>query len=81
GPVHESHDGRRLRASVRSGSGLASTVMRAFEAAGITVDDLEVHQPSLDDVFFSLTGHPSAPDDEGDADEEMAHAGVEAVHS
>jgi hypothetical protein len=55
--------------------------MRAFEAAGITVDDLEVHQPSLDDVFFSLTGHPSAPDDEGDADEEMAHAGVEAVHS
>ena len=45
------------------------------------MDDLEVHQPSLDDVFFSLTGHPSAPDDEGDADEEPVRAEVEAVHS
>lgn len=81
GPVHESHDGRRLRAPVLSGSGLASTVMRAFEAAGITVDDLEVHQPSLDDVFFSLTGHPSAPDDEDDADEEPVRAEAETVHS
>ena len=81
GPVHESHDGRQLRAPVHSGSGLATTVVRAFDAAGITVDDLEVHQPSLDDVFFSLTGHPSVPDDEGDADEVPVRAKVEAVHS
>ena len=27
--------------------------------AGITVDDVEVHLPSLDDVFFALTGHPA----------------------
>ena len=32
--------------------------------AGITVDDVEVHQPSLDDVFFALTGHPSEADDD-----------------
>ena len=24
---------------------------------GITIDDVQVHQPSLDDVFFALTGH------------------------
>jgi ABC-2 type transport system ATP-binding protein len=29
------------------------------DAAGITVDDVEVHQPSLDDVFFALTGRPA----------------------
>src|SRR5580693_1067733 len=52
GPVHVSHDGRRLRAPVRSAAGLASTVVRALDAAGISVDDVEVHQPSLDDVFF-----------------------------
>ena len=33
--------------------------MRALDAAGITVDDVEVHQPSLDDVFFALTGRPA----------------------
>src|SRR3984957_11176131 len=59
GPVHESHDGRRLRAQVQSAGGLATTVVRALDEAGITVDDVEVHQPSLDDVFFALTGHPS----------------------
>jgi ABC-2 type transport system ATP-binding protein len=59
GDVHVSHDGRRLRAPVRSAGGLASTVVRALDEAGITVDDVEVHQPSLDDVFFALTGHPT----------------------
>ena len=64
GPVHVSHDGRRLRAPVRSESGLATTVVRALDTAGVSVDDVEVHQPSLDDVFFSLTGHPTEdPDD------------------
>jgi ABC-2 type transport system ATP-binding protein len=64
GPVHVSHDGRRLRAPVRSGAGLATTVVRALDEAGVTVDDVEVHQPSLDDVFFALTGHPT-----GDAED------------
>lgn len=59
GPVHVSDDGRRLHAAVRSGSGLATSVVRALDDAGIRVDDVEVLQPSLDDVFFALTGHPS----------------------
>jgi ABC-2 type transport system ATP-binding protein len=66
GPVHESHDGRRLRAPVQRTAGLATTVVRALDDAGITVDDVEVHQPSLDDVFFALTGHPTASSPEGD---------------
>jgi ABC-2 type transport system ATP-binding protein len=67
GPVQISQDGRRLRAPVRSGGGLATTVVRALDAAGITVDDVEVHQPSLDDVFFALTGRPA--ETAGDRDE------------
>jgi daunorubicin resistance ABC transporter ATP-binding subunit len=59
GPIQVSHDGRRLRAPVHSGAGLATSVVRALDQAGITVDDVEVHQPSLDDVFFALTGHPT----------------------
>jgi hypothetical protein len=35
---------------------LATAVVRALDAAGVLVDNIEVRQPSLDDVFFSLTG-------------------------
>jgi ABC-type Na+ transport system ATPase subunit NatA len=51
-PVAVSMDGRRLRAGVPSSPGLATTVVRAFDKAGITVNDVAVHEPSLDDVFF-----------------------------
>ena len=40
-------------------SGLATTVVRELDAAGVAVDDVAVGQPSLDDVFFALTGHPT----------------------
>ncbi|HWL43281.1 MAG TPA: ATP-binding cassette domain-containing protein [Ilumatobacter sp.] len=59
GDVTVSQDGRRLRAPVSGGAGLASAVVRTLDAAGISVDDVEVHPPSLDDVFFALTGHPA----------------------
>ena len=59
GEVAVSQDGRHLRAPVSSGSGLASAVVRALDDAGVSVDDVEVHPPSLDDVFFALTGHPA----------------------
>jgi ABC-type multidrug transport system ATPase subunit len=75
GAVHVSHDGLRLRAPVAGGSGLATTVVRALDAAGSTVDDGQVHQPSLDDVFFALTGHDAAPEPEpSDHDLEVAAA-------
>jgi daunorubicin resistance ABC transporter ATP-binding subunit len=63
GDVHISHDGRRLRAPVRGATGLATDIVRALDRAGITVDDVQVHQPSLDDVFFALTGHAPEGDE------------------
>jgi len=58
GRVAVSDDGRRLSAAVQSSSGLANTVVRALDSIGALVDDIEVRQPSLDDVFFALTGNP-----------------------
>jgi ABC-type multidrug transport system ATPase subunit len=69
GRVHVSHDGRRLRAPVRSEAGLATTVVRALDAAGVAVDHVEVRQPSLDDVFFALTGRPA---ETGETDQERS---------
>ena len=57
GPVHVGDDGRRLTAPVTIRPGLATAFIRALDAAGVEVDDFQIHHPSLDDVFFSLTGH------------------------
>ncbi len=64
GTVHVSQGGRRLSAPVRTESGLATKVVRALDQAGVLVDDVEVQQPSLDDVFFTLTGG-AGPDHPG----------------
>jgi daunorubicin resistance ABC transporter ATP-binding subunit len=56
GRIHVSDDGRRLSAAVDSSPGFATAVVRALDVAGVLVDNIEVRQPSLDDVFFSLTG-------------------------
>jgi ABC-2 type transport system ATP-binding protein len=78
GAVQIGPDGRRLQAPVRASGGLATRVVRALDDAGIEVDDAEIRQPSLDDVFFALTGHPSedgpAPTHETDNELEVTFA-------
>jgi daunorubicin resistance ABC transporter ATP-binding subunit len=59
GAIQTSDDGRRLQAPIAADHGLATAVIRALDAAGVLVDDISVEHPSLDDVFFSLTGRPS----------------------
>jgi ABC-2 type transport system ATP-binding protein len=56
-------DGERgtLRLPVTGGDVLAK-VVRALDGAGIEVDELALHRPTLDDVFLALTGH--AADDQ-----------------
>jgi daunorubicin resistance ABC transporter ATP-binding subunit len=55
GPIDVSSDGTLVQASVASRPGMAVELLRALDAAGVRVDDLELHRPTLDDVFFSLT--------------------------
>jgi hypothetical protein len=62
--------GKRLRAPVVPRSGLVTAVVRALDDAGVAVDDVEVHHPSLDDVFFALTGH-AAEEPVGDVPEDQ----------
>jgi ABC-2 type transport system ATP-binding protein len=56
GQVSVSADGLQLGAAVDSVPGLATALVRALDGAGLLVDNIEVRQPSLDDVFFALTG-------------------------
>jgi ABC-2 type transport system ATP-binding protein len=59
GTIQVSDDGRRLTATVRGTTGLGTEAVRVLDRAGILVDDVAVVPPSLDDVFFVLTGHPT----------------------
>jgi len=61
GPISVDEGGRRLRAPVVARRGIATAVIRALDDAGVAVDDIAVQRASLDDVFFTLTGHPAEP--------------------
>jgi ABC-2 type transport system ATP-binding protein len=56
GAVSVSGDGKRLRMPSRNGGGLAVQALRVLDRAGVAVDDVAVHRPSLDEVFALLTG-------------------------
>ena len=61
-------DGGIVRAPVHDGAKTAMEVLRALDAADLAVGGLTVREPSLDDVFLTLTGHRAeevdpAPDD------------------
>ena len=62
GSVHVSDDHRRLSAGVDPTPGVATSLVRALDAVGALVDNIEVRRPSLDDVFFALTGGHIADD-------------------
>jgi ABC-2 type transport system ATP-binding protein len=63
-PPTPSDDGRVLTCAVVDEPGLASAVVHALGAIGVAVDEVAVHRPSLDDVFFTLTGHAAVDDAE-----------------
>ena len=45
----------------------------------LTVDDVAIRRPTLDDVFLSLTGHQAEPERRGEAGgEALAETGVAA---
>jgi ABC-2 type transport system ATP-binding protein len=67
GRASVSDDGLRLAAAVDSAPGLATALVRALDQAGMLVDNIEVRQPSLDDVFFALTGAHIPGDNNGSA--------------
>src|SRR3954470_9622000 len=59
-----------VTAPVRGHSGAIATAVRRLDDAGIGIDDLSLHRPTLDDVFMALTGH--AAEEEPAAAEEVA---------
>ena len=59
--VETDADLRRVRAPVSDRVAAMSQIFLALDAAGVTVEDLAVRRPTLDEVFMELTGHPAEP--------------------
>ncbi|MGA2304216.1 MAG: ATP-binding cassette domain-containing protein [Acidimicrobiales bacterium] len=53
--------------TVENGPRVGAEVLRALDAAGVPIAGLALREPSLDDVFLSLTGHKSEVETEADA--------------
>ena len=68
-------EGTTVRISSDQGPHVLVDVLRRFDAAGIEPATLAVREPSLDDVFLSLTGRHAEPAVQGD---EAAVARVDA---
>ena len=64
GDVQVDDHSRRLTAPVRGGAGVLVTVLRRLDAVGVTVLDVGLRRPTLDDVFLTLTGHAADDDDD-----------------
>ena len=65
GEIQVNTDNRHLVVPVTQGSQLLAAVVRDLDAAQITVDDLALRRPTLDDVFLALTGR-AAEEEEAD---------------
>jgi oleandomycin transport system ATP-binding protein len=48
---------------------LPPAILQRLSAAGVQVAELSLRKPSLDEVFFTLTGHRTSAEDAGDADQ------------
>jgi ABC-2 type transport system ATP-binding protein len=57
-PILDEHT-RRLTVAAHGGSARLVQVVRDLDEAGVSIDDIALRRPTLDDVFLSLTGHAS----------------------
>jgi ABC-2 type transport system ATP-binding protein len=60
-PLHDEQRGL-LVIPAEDGSRSLVEVVRAMGDASVPILDIELHKPTLDDVFLSLTGHAAEPE-------------------
>jgi ABC-2 type transport system ATP-binding protein len=64
GEVTVEEHSRRITAPVKGGAGLLTEALRRLDAESITVLDVALRRPTLDDVFLTLTGHAAEAEQE-----------------
>ena len=64
GPPVRQEDSGRIVVPVAGGAGILPELAQRLAAADVTLADLVVRRPTLDDVFLALTGRTPTPPDE-----------------
>ncbi len=64
GDVHTDTERRSVSMPAAEGAETMTAVVRELDAAGVRIDDLSLHRPTLDDVFLTLTGHTATAEPE-----------------
>jgi ABC-2 type transport system ATP-binding protein len=65
---------RKVTAPVSATDGMTTDVVRSLDQAGVRVDAVTVHRPSLNDVFLKLTGHAAEDEQDTGTDRELEGA-------
>jgi ABC-2 type transport system ATP-binding protein len=63
-------EGPLVELTVENGPAVGAEVLRTLDAAAITVTGMALREPSLDDVFLSLTGHKTEAEREAEREED-----------
>jgi ABC-2 type transport system ATP-binding protein len=76
---HSGSSPRSVAVRLEGGESQLAEVVRALDAEGIAIEHLQLHAPSLDDVFLAKTGR--SLEGAGEAEEEPEDTEAEAVPS
>lgn len=57
-----------LRVPVKRHQGAIADAVRRLDQAGVGIDDIAMHRPTLDDVFLALTGHAAEAEPANDGE-------------
>jgi ABC-2 type transport system ATP-binding protein len=60
-----------VSAAVHRHSGMIAEAVRRLDQAGVGIDDISLHRPTLDDVFLALTGHAAEEEPAAETPEEV----------
>jgi ABC-2 type transport system ATP-binding protein len=74
GPVRVDAALLTVQAPVSATAGMTSGVVRSLDAAGVPVDSVTVHRPSLNEVFLALTGAAAGPETDRGTERELEGA-------
>jgi ABC-2 type transport system ATP-binding protein len=67
--LHHDADKRSVSVAIDGGAKTVKQILDKLDDAGINVEGLSLHKPTLDDVFLALTGHQATEEEQAEEDE------------